>query len=194
VTAGTKGKAIGLLRPGAPRVYDQMRLEEARKGMPSVEKILEAYRKSVRDESLMKNVARTPAVTGYVGDKKCAECHNEAYEALETTPHQRAMKSLAKTHDDYDPECVKCHVTGWATRGGFVDHDSTPMHKNVNCEACHGPGEAHSADTKVKTPGGKVDKNTCLRCHDPDNSPHFKFEEYWPRVAHGLDKASTRPK
>ena len=34
----------------------------------------------------------------------------------------------------------------------------------------------------------------CVKCHDPDNSPHFKFEEYWPRVEHGLDKAATRPK
>ena len=68
----------------------------------------------------MKNVAKTPAAAGYVGDKKCAECHRDAYETLSTTPHQRAVKSLAKTNDDYDPECVRCHVTGWATQGGFV--------------------------------------------------------------------------
>jgi hypothetical protein len=29
----------------------------------------------------------------------------------------------------------------------------------------------------------------CLRCHDEDNSPHFKFDKYHREIAHeGLDK------
>jgi hypothetical protein len=192
VSPGMKGKAIGVLRPGSHPLYESRILEEALPGLPSVEAILEDYRKSVKDDALMKNVAKTPAPDAYVGDKKCAECHKEAYETLLTTPHQRAVKSLAKTHDDFDPECVRCHVTGWAMQGGFVDYETTPVHKNVNCEACHGPGAAHSAKPEVKTVNGRIDKNTCLRCHDPDNSPHFKFEEYWPRIEHGLN-ADSRP-
>jgi len=184
VTSGTKGKGIGLLRPGSERLYEEMRLEEARPGLPVVEEILDGYRKAIREQDLMKNVAKTPAAAGYVGDKRCAECHRDAWEKLLTTPHQRAVKSLAKTNDDYDPECVRCHVTGWATQGGFADYASTPVHKNVNCEACHGPGAPHSNNPEVKTLAGKVDQNTCLRCHDPDNSPHFKFAEYWPRIEH----------
>jgi hypothetical protein len=184
VTAGTKGRSIGLLRPGSERAFESLRLEEARPGMPAVDAILESYRKTIRDEALMKNVAKTPASSGYVGDKRCAECHKEAYDILITTPHQRAVKSLETTHDEYDPECIRCHVTGWAMQGGFVDFQTTPTHMNVNCEACHGPGEAHSKNTSVKTPGGKIDASTCVRCHDPDNSPQFKFEKYWPRIEH----------
>lgn len=183
VTSGAKGRSIGLLRPGSGRPYESLVLEEGRPGLPAVTVILDGYRKAVRDEELMKNVARTPAPTGYVGDKKCAECHQEAYDKLITTPHQRALKSLKDTNDEYDPECTRCHVTGWATQGGFVDFDATPTHVNVNCEACHGPGEQHSKD-QSKTPGGKVDRGTCVRCHDPDNSPQFKFEKYWPRIEH----------
>jgi hypothetical protein len=183
ITAGAKGRSIGLLRPGSGRPYESMLLEEALPGLAAVEAILDGYRKSVREEGLMKGVARTPAASGFVGDKKCAECHREAYEKLSTTPHQRAIRSLKKTHDEYDPECVRCHVTGWATEGGFLDFETTPDHVNVNCEACHGPGAQHSKD-QSKTPAGRVDANTCLRCHDPDNSPHFDFEKYWPRIEH----------
>ena len=25
----------------------------------------------------------------------------------------------------------------------------------------------------------------CLKCHDTDNDPHFKFEKYWPNIIHG---------
>ena len=103
------------------------------------------------------------------------------------------MKSLAKTNDDYDPECVRCHVTGWATQGAFADYDSTPAHKNVNCEACHGPGAPHSNNPEVKTLAGKVDQNTCLRCHDPDNSPQFKFESTGPGSSTSKARASPHP-
>lgn len=183
VTCGMKGRSIGLLRPLAGRPYDSLRLEEARPGTPAVDAILEAYRKTILDEGLMKSVARTPSTARYVGDKRCAECHQEAFDKLITTPHQRAIKSLKETHDESDPECTRCHVTGWATESGFVDFESTPSHMNVNCEACHGPGSEH-ANNQAKTLGGKIDATTCVRCHDPDNSPQFKFDKYWPRIEH----------
>jgi hypothetical protein len=183
LTTGSKGRSIGLFRPGSARPYEALRLEESRPGLPAVDAILEGYRKSVREEGLMKNVAKTPAAAGYVGDKKCSECHLEAHEKLITTPHQRAVKSLKETHDEYDPECIRCHVTGWAMQGAFVDFETTPVHMNVNCEACHGPGAEHSKN-QAKTLPGRIDATTCVRCHDPDNSPQFKFEKYWPRIEH----------
>jgi len=197
VGAGMKGKAIGLLRPNSERFYESRVLEEKMPGLKSVEEILESYRRAVRDEGLMVNVGKTPAAAGYVGDQKCAECHEAIYKKLKTTPHQHAVKDLKKTNDHFDPECVQCHVTGWKTQGGFVDYDKTPLMMNVNCEACHGPGSAHSANAEVKTLNGKIDQYTCLHCHDPDNSPQFKFADsnpipktgpdgYWPRIEHSL--------
>jgi hypothetical protein len=31
---------------------------------------------------------------------------------------------------------------------------------------------------------GDKAKHRCLECHDLDNDPHFKFEEYWPQIEH----------
>ena len=29
-----------------------------------------------------------------------------------------------------------------------------------------------------------VERNTCVKCHDHDNSPAFKFDEYWSQIEH----------
>jgi len=30
---------------------------------------------------------------------------------------------------------------------------------------------------------------TCYKCHDLDNDPHFRLEAYWPKIVHtGLKK------
>ncbi len=183
VCCGMKGRSLALVRPTAERFFESLLLEESRPGLPSVSALLEGYRTTVREEGLAKNVGRVNSALKYVGDKKCAECHEGAIKTLATTPHQRAMKSLEATNDHHDPECVKCHVTGWATESGYVDPVTTPTMMNVNCETCHGPGSLH-AQTLAPTAPGKVDANTCVRCHDPDNSPHFEFKTYWPKIEH----------
>lgn len=81
--------------------------------------------------------------------------------------------------------------------------------KGQQCENCHGPGSRHveieekwaAAKTAaaqdqlrdalrkerlaVQLSKEKVkQEKTCYRCHDLDNSPNFKFDEYWPKVEH----------
>ena len=61
------------------------------------------------------------------------------------------------------------------------------------CENCHGPGSRHveyieadnreAAIKEVKVTLLQTEQ-TCIRCHDGDNSPGFKFEEYWKEVEH----------
>ena len=67
------------------------------------------------------------------------------------------------------------------------------------CENCHGPGSAHVAaelgeidvtserlkelQQQMILPLDKA-RDKCLECHDLDNSPDFKFDEYWEQVKH----------
>ena len=109
---------------------------------------------------------------------------------------------------NFDPECVKCHVTGWEPtdkfcyESGFVSPAKTPQMLDVGCETCHGPGGAHTAAeqggnmelqkklqkalviTKEEAADARSKKMSCYSCHDLDNSPDFKFQEYWPEVEH----------
>jgi hypothetical protein len=31
----------------------------------------------------------------------------------------------------------------------------------------------------------RVKKDVCMKCHDIDNDPYFKFETFWPKIIHG---------
>ncbi len=155
----------------------------------------------------------TPHASGwkYVGSQKCGECHASAYKVFEKTPHAHATETLAKLDPprQFDPECVSCHVTGWAPQqhfpytGGFDSLKTTPQLHGNGCENCHGPGARHVAieqeDVQVdmaerlKVRGAmrltlaQAEERSCRQCHDLDNSPDFikqGFEVYWPKVEH----------
>jgi hypothetical protein len=157
---------------------------------------------------------RHPSGRRFAGSEACAECHQEAYDVWKDSPHATALTTLEeqKPRRDGDPECLSCHVTGWAPQrfepfeGGFAGMKTTPQLAHQGCENCHGPAAAHTAVERgdvraseaeqarlrqelvltLSTPEGKQKAvNNCLECHDLDNSPQFDFDEYWPQVEHG---------
>jgi hypothetical protein len=156
---------------------------------------------------------RHPSGRRFAGSEACAECHQHAYDIWKDTPHAHALTTLEeqKPRRDGDPECLSCHVVGWAPQrfepfeGGFTGMATTPHLAHQGCENCHGPAAAHTAvergDVKASaaeqerlrqelvltlaTPEGKQKAvNNCLECHDLDNSPQFDFDDYWPQVEH----------
>ena len=58
---------------------------------------------------------------------------------------QQAFSSLIVKNQDYNPECVICHVTGFGYTGGFKRPDQSQDRANVQCEMCHGAGAEHAA-------------------------------------------------
>ncbi len=108
----------------------------------------------------------------------------------------------------FDPECLSCHVTGWEPQEyvrfqtGFLNEefassgDDKLLQKLLagsQCENCHGPGSRHieliesdpaAAVRDVKITLQQAEEQTCVKCHDGDNSPDFKFEKYWEAVKH----------
>ena len=83
---------------------------------------------------------------------------------------------------DHDPECQRCHTTGFGFRTGFATPEATPEMWNVGCENCHGGGALHVDDTEQ--PYGTVSRDFCIACHDKDNSPDFDYQTYRPRIVH----------
>jgi hypothetical protein len=93
------------------------------------------------------------------------------------------MATLEKKHQQFDNECVGCHVVGFQ-KGGFQSLITTPQLANVQCESCHGPGRQHSENPGkgygfMPTPVG------CTVCHKEPNDPDFDFAVYWPKIRHG---------
>jgi predicted CXXCH cytochrome family protein len=52
----------------------------------------------------------------------------------------------------------------------------------VGCESCHGPGSLHAEDPTPKNIVRSPGRELCVTCHNPENSPHFDFATYLPRV------------
>jgi len=127
---------------------------------------------------MRKRLHKSPFVTA----GKCKDCHPEIYEIWSTSQHARAMDTLKKTHQEYDPECVQCHVTGAVARNGFANAKDTPELANVQCEACHGAAETHIA--KPARGFGQAGEQTCRSCHTTERTPDFDYSVAWAKIMH----------
>ncbi|MDD5210021.1 MAG: cytochrome c family protein [Elusimicrobiales bacterium] len=116
---------------------------------------------------VMAQDAAAPATATYLGADKCKMCHSKQHATWTKMKHFKAIESLT-AEEQKNPECVKCHVTGFGEASGFVSMEKTPNLANVQCEACHGAGSLHMkapmADKK-KTINGKG--KDCRDCHSP---------------------------
>lgn len=120
----------------------------------------------------------------YVGTEACGGCHPAERSVWQDSAHAHAIDTLVAHQAAYNPDCLRCHVTGMGHPGGYVNAASQAL-AQVGCESCHGPGSDH---IQHRTPGYgdlPLAASACVACHTEDNSPDFRFEIYWPKVAHG---------
>jgi peroxiredoxin len=166
--------------------------------MPKAErdKILE-QRGAIRTDLL-------PTAAKHVGSDACQSCHAKEHESWSAGPHARALASLEAKQKSSDPNCLKCHTTGFGREGGFPPGTAASAHADlarVGCESCHGPGGDHVAAPKergkIVSLGDKCDScvilQICGACHDDANDPGFEFEvkAKIDKIRHGTIEAGT---
>jgi hypothetical protein len=163
---------------------------------------------------------RHPTGRRFAGSAACAECHKASFEVWTNSSHASALTTLENQtpRRDGDPECLSCHVVGWAPQkfqpyeGGFMGVSVTPQLAQQGCENCHGPAAAHASAElgQVRVPAADKERlraelhldidspqakqrviNNCLECHDLDNSPQFDFDTYWPQVEHAEEPVAA---
>ncbi len=142
-------------------------------------------------------VAAPPATPEglYAGMDSCVTCHSAIYARWPASAHARAYLDLYERGEHRNPDCLRCHTTGFGVPGGFADPADASL-LNVQCEACHGPLDKHVQDAKrpgLRPAGGRpVDEAVCRTCHDVANSPGFDYAEYLSRISHpGVQAPST---
>ena len=163
----------------------------------------------------------------YIGADKCKNCHQSeasgnAYGVWHKEAHSKAFenlasdkaKEIAKQKGIDDPQksdqCLRCHTTAFGVAAEMIKKGFDAK-MGVQCESCHGPGEAHmkarfAAASKgggeegfgdeagkaawQEIPAGEIvtgiDQKTCLGCHNQE-SPTFKpfcFHERAAKIAH----------
>lgn len=145
----------------------------------------------------------------YGGAQSCAKCHEKEYASWKKTPHARALQTLIDKGQQFNPECLKCHVTGYRQANGFytVKHGPSLKLAGVQCEICHAPAKDH-ADTQTKLadnvqnwmeakayqalvshakqvkPSSNADEPFCKKCHTPENDNNFNSGTKFKWVIH----------
>jgi hypothetical protein len=129
----------------------------------------------------------------WVGGSQCIACHREEHVDWKESGHAGAWKSLVRERRQFDLDCWSCHVTGAGKPDGPTGPNQVGFLRDVQCEACHGPGRAHVADPTVavdRSPGEAL----CLECHTPEQTEgRFVYEEYLRRVDHGAGSLPASP-
>lgn len=118
----------------------------------------------------------------YVGSPACQACHLKDYMSWKKMKHAKVFDDLIGA-ETANPDCLKCHTTGYGKEGGFVSAEKTAGLKGVGCEACHGAGSAHVEAAKSAPKTGAWDTmikktpDTCTECHNPHVNQKERVEE-----------------
>ena len=116
----------------------------------------------------------------FLTDANCRTCHQDAWQAYAESGHARAFATIRRQGQSGEPECLSCHTTGYQYKNGYADEAPFNRLINVQCEACHGYGTEHARDGRWAARA----KDSCVACHDQENSPGFEYAEYWERIKH----------
>lgn len=119
----------------------------------------------------------------------CGNCHVGKQSEWEETGHADAWESLIGS-GSAQPFCENCHTVSQngnpsETDGGWATTQDTRYH-DVQCENCHGPGEAHGNNPDASQPlaeasvGLELDTG-CGECHE---GTHHPFTEEWEDSPH----------
>lgn len=162
---------------------------------PEMMTLLREYQNSVRQANLTPEqsgevaalLSSLPGDYRYAGSAKCGTCHSLETEIWKNSHHAHGLETLHKKGFESDPYCVRCHTTGYGGPGGYRTLPDALSLGGIGCESCHGPSQAHAASPLAVKPPAKA-RDACITCHDPENSPTFDFEKYWPKIIHGKDR------
>jgi 2',3'-cyclic-nucleotide 2'-phosphodiesterase (5'-nucleotidase family) len=122
------------------------------------------------------------------GWQRCVKCHPAQAAFWEQTAHARSVQTLKKRAQQFNEDCLICHVTLPHYDPAKIKAERLILQlperlRNVGCEVCHGPSAAHAASPeKVRTPNPKPDEQVCLGCHTPEHDGSFIFAEKEARV------------
>jgi hypothetical protein len=209
---GNKNRFLGRLdarvAPGATPLLSGklVALDDSLPADTAIEDSLRRYRNAADAREIARltpGLMATSENTAYAGEAACERCHAKSAEVWRSAAHSHAYATLETAGHALDPDCIGCHTVGWRQPGGYSQPAAVGFLENVQCEACHGPGKAHLADTKAPYPapapeeagfaGRRAEAEgrsigsgeaLCRRCHTEERSPQFVYATYHAKIQH----------
>jgi cytochrome c5 len=194
-------KAHPLVVPpsGSYFTLDQVRIHKALACNTPVQDAISAFFRQSGEANVKAaaSVAVSPPPRGgasYTGTEACADCHDDQVAFWKKTVHATAWQTLVDRGQQFDLDCIGCHVTGWDKPGGSnLGHNDRL--RDIQCETCHGPGSIHVAKGGKEKPFAvkrAPDNDLCAsQCHTKEHSDTFQLEAYLRDVlgpGHGDDR------
>ena len=106
-----------------------MPLKEEIKQDDNLVNLYKTYQDMVKSADLLGKNPRFIHDNGlkYIGSESCesSDCHSEPfihqyeYVIWKDSDHAKAYETLVEVGSQYDPECIECHVIGYAYDSGF---------------------------------------------------------------------------
>jgi cytochrome c5 len=194
-------KAHPLVVPphGSYFTLEQVRIHKALACNTAVQDAISAFFRQSGEANVKAaaKIAVSPPARGqasYTGTESCADCHDDQVKFWKKTVHATAWQTLVDRGQQFDLDCIGCHVTGWDKPGGSNLGHNDPL-RDVQCETCHGPGSIHVARGGKEKPfaiqRGPDDKLCASQCHTREHSDTFQLEAYLRDVigpGHGEDR------
>jgi len=174
-TASTKEGIVNLITDVRPLGEDYTDHE-------AIVKLFQSYDMEIARVESQRIPAEMRTKGAFAGDGACIECHQEVHEQWMGTKHAHAFDILVREGREFDRDCTPCHTTGFYEIGGFLSATDTPKLKNIQCESCHGNSANHARTPSVRTPTNA--RSVCTSCHNEEQTPDFKFETFWEKIAH----------
>jgi cytochrome c553 len=124
----------------------------------------------------------------FAGWQACSQCHEAQTEFWKKTEHFSAYQTLVEQEQQFNLDCLPCHVTAEYENTRIRDTDSIllslpSMLRQVGCEVCHGPGKIHAASEDPSQISRKPAASICLRCHTPERDEEFNYKNDLIRIA-----------
>lgn len=123
------------------------------------------------------------------GATRCQECHPTQTKFWKTTGHAKSYATLQQQRQNFNLDCLPCHVTLDAEQSSADTHqpeallDLSPALQVVGCEVCHGPGRAHADNPEKVRPNKNVDMEICQSCHTKERDLLFHYEKKIGKVS-----------
>lgn len=184
---------------GSYFTLEQIRINKALACNTSVQDAVAKYNRAT-GELNVKAAGSTPVrppakgQAAFVGGEACSDCHSEAADFWAKTRHAGAWKTLEDRNQQFDLECIGCHVTGWDRPGGSNLAHNDKL-RDVQCETCHGPGSIHVEKGGLEKPAAVMlsppDNLCATQCHTKEHSDTFQLEAYMRDVVgpgHGAER------
>lgn len=147
-----------------------------KKEYPDLENIAQIVEQAKIDVNAIGKQRRArKALAGYKGTQSCQDCHVEQYDNWQATPHAKAYETLVAKSQQFNVDCLPCHVTGIDIDKGHLALSLQEDLLKVGCENCHGPGQDHAAtpeQSNLLTPSATV----CLKCHTDEHDDDFNYK------------------